>query len=187
MDKLIFMSFTSVFILLGCLINHTATSPCNGRLTANCNKITQVCDQELSWRATRNEIKFAMTARTDKWLAVGISEDQLMPFTDTYIGWAAMGSTYLSDRYIGKYKTAPTLDNNQNSYDVNGSYVGGYSYIEFKRPIATNDDDDISIDGCRYYFFAIGGAFNSATKEMEKHILTPIVTPQAICINPSTC
>ena len=187
MDEFIFMSFRSIFVLSVCLINHTTMSLCNGKLTANCNILTQVCDRELSWKATKNEIKFVMSAKTDKWLAVGISKDQLMPFTDTYVGWTARGATYLSDRYIGKYRIAPTLDKDQNLFVVNGSYINGHSSIEFQRPIVTNDANDISIDGCRYFFLAVGGTFNSVTKEIDKHISRPIVTPQAICINPSTC
>ncbi|RDD42887.1 MOXD1-like protein 2 [Trichoplax sp. H2] len=187
MAKLAFISVISVSILLLCLIKHSATSSCNGKLTADCNKMTRVCNQELSWRATKKEIEFTITAKTDKWLGVGVSKDQLMPFTDTYVGWTARGKTYLSDRYIGQYRTAPTLDSNQNVFNVNGSYANGYSSLSFKRPITTGDSNDISVNGCRYFFLAIGGSFNEATKQIDRHVSTPIATPQAICIDPSKC
>ncbi|EDV20019.1 uncharacterized protein TRIADDRAFT_61435 [Trichoplax adhaerens] len=166
--------------------NRLNAATCGGSWTSNCAGNT--CSQTLAWNVYNDgTVHFTMSAKTDKWLALGISNDAKMPNSDAIVGWVSNGAVVLIDRFLKTY-SLPAIDAISNVQVVNGSLINGVTILNFIRQINTTDtQNDISLHGCHYFFFGVGGAYNNNTLDIAAHPSIPAITSQKICIDASQC
>ncbi|XP_076093914.1 uncharacterized protein LOC143064737 [Mytilus galloprovincialis] len=139
---------------------------CGGRWK-NCD--SDQCNYHARWEydASKDEIKFTLSAMAtqSKWVAIGFSDDKVMPATDVYMGWIDNGQAIVSDRWAtGKF--TPSVDPTQNIKDVQGSYTNGMATISFTRKRNTGDSTfDVMFNDtyCPYFLFAYGGDVSKTT------------------------
>lgn len=160
------------------------TTPCSGSWETQC--ATGECTNQLTWNIYNDgTIHFKMVSRTTKWIALGISNDKKMNNSDAIVGWYDDKPT-LTDRYMrGRI---PFNDYSSNVYLINGSQINGTTTLSFYRYITTIDRySDISLQGCHYFFYGVGGDFDAKRKIISKHPSTPSITSRQICINGQLC
>ena len=90
-----------------------------------------------------------------------------------------------------RYATAyapPPVDVSQDITSTRAEHSNGVTTIYFRRPLVANDDDDISLNECRYFLFGWGGDATIETQEIGYHPTTPIVSQERICLpSPANC
>ena len=60
--------------------------------------------------------------------------------------------------------------------------------MTFRRPIISTNDDDLSLNECRYFLFGWGGQAQIDDKRIFYHPSTPIVSQDRICLpSPAQC
>ena len=80
------------------------------------------------------------------------------------------------------------MDDVQNLQLVSASRSDGLTTISFRRPRLSSDENDISLDECRYFLFGWGGDATVATQSIGYHPSTPIVSQERICLpSPANC
>ncbi|EDV20800.1 uncharacterized protein TRIADDRAFT_60676 [Trichoplax adhaerens] len=161
------------------------TSACSGSWSTQCG--SGECLNQLTWQIYGDgTIHFEMASKTNKWIALGISHDKKMNASDAIVGWYAYNKPTITDRYI--INTIPIIDIQDNVYLINGSQINGITTLGFARNLTTTDRiSDISLQGCHYFFYGVGGDFDPGTKIISKHPTIPHITSRKICINGSQC
>lgn len=161
-------------------------STCSGIWDIQC--INGNCPHSLRWNIySDGSVHFQMSATTDKWISLGISNDTKMPNSDAIIGWVSNGQAKLTDRYLKTY-LLPAVDAISNVNLVNGTLINGVTTLNFNRKMNTTDSqNDISLHGCHYFFFGIGGGYNDANSDIQPHPSTPAITKMKICFDASVC
>ena len=162
------------------------THACSGHW--NCGCANNTCQTNLDWTIYNDAtVHFTMSTKTDKWISLGISADKNMANTDAIVGWVSNNVAILKDRFI-KHYAPPSVDSLQNVNLLSGSYINGVTLLKFYRAINTSDtQNDISLHGCHYFMFAIGGTYNNATMAITRHQSTPFVSSRQICIDINQC
>ncbi|XP_063905310.1 uncharacterized protein LOC135124283 isoform X2 [Zophobas morio] len=164
-------------------------SECGGewRYPRNCDPFNGTCEYSVKWDVPRkDEIRFVITtSHTDLWTGIAFSNDEKMSQTDAILGWVdKTGRPFLMDTWITGY-TQPFLDSSQGIYNTAGRIVDGITTLSFTRKRISNDPKDLSFtdDHCLFMMFPVkGGIFNSVNKKIRKHEVTPVITPERICI-----
>ena len=79
-------------------------------------------------------------------------------------------------------RAPPFIDASQDITISLASHMDGNTTIMFNRPRNSGDSDDISLDVCRFFLFAIGPA-NVDTQEVFYHGFNRrFVSPERICV-----
>ncbi|ESP05236.1 hypothetical protein LOTGIDRAFT_152053 [Lottia gigantea] len=124
------------------------------------------CTYKASWTydSSNDEINFVLeSTSTTSWLAIGFSDDQLMPGSDAFYGFYENNQLIVKDAYLAAKQT-PTIDGTQNVVVVNGAVTNGILKIEVKRARNTGDSADKSFtDSDCYYFLYAMGTVNSGS------------------------
>ncbi|XP_003385527.1 PREDICTED: uncharacterized protein LOC100633167 isoform X2 [Amphimedon queenslandica] len=96
----------------------------------------------------------------NRWVAVGFSEDRLMPDTDVIIGADDGTNRFVQDRWNGQSRVAgPSLDPMQNIMDTSTTRSGDRLTISFTKPLISPDISgrDENLTECRNVLWAFGG------------------------------
>ena len=115
----------------------------------------------ISWKCVDGGDGVVFNVRVNSvnaWMAVGFSMNNRMPMTDTVVGTVSMNGMFtVSDRYIGPYKALLGPDSDQSQVtEKSGGVDDGWSWVSFRRSIATTDSMDFSLDEEIYLLFAWG-------------------------------
>jgi rhodanese-related sulfurtransferase len=110
-------------------------------------KVFQNGDFELNWRIDNEIITFAMKAKTNGWISIGIDPEFKMLNADIYIGWVNKdSSTVLYDCFCSVEMGPHPPDTEQGgSNDIltfAGKENGNFTVIEFSRKLDTQDIKD---------------------------------------------
>ena len=90
-------------------------------------------------------------------------------------------------RFIETYAPAP-IDDSQDISNATASSSNGFTTMQFTRPLAASNPRDLSLTECRFFFFGWGGSANVASRSIEQHLNTPIVSTDRICLpEPREC
>lgn len=122
-----------------------------------------------------------------QFIAVGFSEDRLMPNTDVAVGSIDGESTwFVEDRYAFDY-IIPQYDANQSLRNTSISLTNGTMTMSFIRDIISDDSNDTSINKCVYILSSWGGAVTNFTSpaQFDRHTETYVFTTQ-ICLDQCT-
>ena len=103
----------------------------------------------LYWQTVADEIYIGMVGKTTGWVALGISPTFMMENADMIMGYV---TTAGDAEILDAYATGPTgphpsdvddkLGGTADISEYNGTEANGFTTIEFKRQLTTNDDYD---------------------------------------------
>jgi hypothetical protein len=103
-------------------------------------------DYELYWKNDDTYIYVAMKARTAGYVAVGVQPGSLMKDADIILGFIEGGQTEVLDLFstgdFGPHPEDTELGGTNDILEFGGKQDGGYTIIEFKRALKTNDKYD---------------------------------------------
>ncbi|OWR54530.1 hypothetical protein KGM_206516 [Danaus plexippus plexippus] len=170
---------------------------CGGqwRYPSNCNNtVNNTCSYTARWeylgeKRGKDSVRFTITTRQSKlWTGIGFSNDKKMSQSDAVVGWVDSRSNrpVMRDVWLSGYK-APAADNRQDITQISGSLIDGVTTLSFVRKRDTGDNKDLPFTNtkCLYMMFVVaGGNFDPANKRMSKHMDTPLVTEERVCIKP---
>ena len=106
---------------------------------------------EIHWRSDAQFAYFAVKAFTDGWVAVSFQPDPSLKKlgADMVLGYVENGQTIIYDLHAtGAYGPHPLDTDLGGTYDIlefAGNETGGYTTIEFKRALSTQDQYDQDI------------------------------------------
>jgi hypothetical protein len=80
-------------------------------------------------------IEFGMEANSTGWIAIGLSENGGMKYSDIMLGWVSDedGSVTLQDRYVEGTNSRPLVDEESNLVLIEGEQENGITRIRFQR------------------------------------------------------
>lgn len=171
---------------------------CGGqwRLPADCDPSNRnnTCEYFASWeylgqKRGKDSIRFTIKTRQSKhWTGIGFSDNKKMSQTDAVVGWVdpRSGRPYLMDAWLSGY-AAPRADPRQDLQQTQGSIQDGVATLSFVRKRDTGDQKDLAFTDkqCLYMMFVSqGGPFDAASKRSSKHLQTPLVSDDRVCIRP---
>ncbi|CAH0598382.1 unnamed protein product [Chrysodeixis includens] len=169
---------------------------CGGqwRLPAACDPNNGTCDYVATWeylglKRGKDSIKFTITTKQSKqWTGIGFSDNKKMSQTDAIIGWvdARSGRPFIMDTWVSGY-SAPRVDPRQDLSKEAGSLSDGVMTLSFVRKRDTGDQKDLAFTDsqCLYMMFVShGGGYDPVNKRTSKHMDTPHVTDERVCIRP---
>ena len=102
----------------------------------------------LRWEVVGSDIEMEMEAPATGYLSVGFGDVYgLMAPADCVVGWvdSASGAVMVSDRKNPQGWDPPTVDAQQDTVAVGGSLEGGRMVVRFRRPLVTNDAEDMAL------------------------------------------
>ena len=78
-------------------------------------------------------IEFGMEANSTGWIAIGLSENGGMHYSDIFLGWVSDsdGSVVLQDRYVEGTNSRPALDDENNLVLIEGEQEDGITRIRY--------------------------------------------------------
>ncbi|XP_028170517.1 uncharacterized protein LOC114360136, partial [Ostrinia furnacalis] len=161
---------------------------------ANCSVANNTCEYHASWeylglKRGKDSIRFTIkTKHTNQWTGIGFSNDRKMSQTDAVIGWveSRSGRPFLMDTWVSGY-SAPRVDPRQDLNKQSGSLVDGVTTLTFVRKRDTGDQKDLAFTDtqCLYMMFITqGGTFEPVNKRTSKHLQTPVISENRVCIKP---
>ncbi|KAL0811063.1 hypothetical protein ABMA28_010340 [Loxostege sticticalis] len=160
----------------------------------NCSPSNNTCEYYASWeylglKRGKDSIRFTIkTKHTNLWTGIGFSNDRKMSQTDAIIGWveSRSGRPFLMDTWVSGY-SAPRVDPRQDLSKEAGSLVDGVTTLTFVRKRDTGDQKDLAFTDtqCLYMMFITqGGNFEPVNKRTSKHLQTPVISENRVCIKP---
>ncbi|KAJ2945024.1 hypothetical protein O0L34_g1921 [Tuta absoluta] len=159
---------------------------------ANCDTTNNTCQYYASWeylgqKRGKDGVRFTIKTKESKyWTGIGFSKDKKMSQTDAIIGWVDPRSNrpFIMNTWVSGY-SAPKLDQNQHITSASGSLIDGYTTLSFVRKRNTGEARDLAFtdEQCLYMMFITqGGGFDAVNKRTSKHLQTPVVSEEKICI-----
>ena len=109
---------------------------------------------------TAANINFRVTADASGWVAIGFSNDQLMPNSDIIM---MTGEGEFQDAWANA-RAAPEKDVSQDATLHAASQNDGQTSVEFSRPLNSGDEDDLSLDSERFLLWAFNQSSDSFTR-----------------------
>ncbi|GLV40155.1 nahoda [Carabus blaptoides fortunei] len=180
---------------VGGTLRDLTSSVCTGqwKTPRSCSIENRTCEYSVQWQHMhrKDEIRFTITtSHTDTWTGIGFSKNEKMTQTDAILGWVEKktGRPFLMDTWIKDYNQ-PLLDGSQDIYNTSGRIENGVTTLSFTRKRITNDEKDLSFTNseCLFMMFPVhGGNFHSVNKKIRKHSITPIISPERVCIRSCT-
>ena len=123
-------------------------------------------EMEVHWRFSGTDLNMALKARTTGWIAVGIGASSFMKDADVVLGYVdGSGKAVVLDCFstgnYGPHPPDPELGGADNLIAAGGSESGGWTTIEFSRPLNSPDDrfdNDIDASVSTKIIWAIGSS-----------------------------
>lgn len=117
----------------------------------------------LYWNYTNDDIVFEIHVKNNGWAAFGLSPNGGMDKSDVIVTWMKEnGENVFSDRHISGRQVL--LDEEQNWFPLNATFVDGYLISKFTRKIrlcdASGEDMDITV-GTPHVIYAWSTVFNN--------------------------
>ncbi|KAK8372669.1 hypothetical protein O3P69_011719 [Scylla paramamosain] len=147
------------------------------------------CEYYAKWKYNEQTdyITFLVqTSEKERWTGIGFTDNRRMSLTDAVIGWVELSGRYFMYDAWARGYTSPVVDPNQGIKNFSASIEDGITTLNFERKRVSGDAEyDLSFtdDQCLYMVFPIkGGIVNFVSKKIRKHTLTPIISPERICI-----
>lgn len=104
-------------------------------------------DLKLHWRVDGEIISMAIEGKTNGWVAIGFEPKKIMKDADMIFGWVTSeGAVIVEDTYseneTGPHPPDTELGGTDDILEFGGSENNGWTLIEFKRLLDTDDDFD---------------------------------------------
>jgi hypothetical protein len=132
-------------------------------------------EYELFWSLDADTAHFAIRARTEGWVALGIEPELAMNQADMIFGWVeGDGSVVVLDAFatgmFGPHPPDEELGGTTDLLDYAGREVDGVTVLEFSRPVDTGDsyDKPLLSEGEVKVIWAIGGSDGSQSPHIRR-------------------
>ncbi|XP_045106315.1 uncharacterized protein LOC123501521, partial [Portunus trituberculatus] len=126
------------------------------------------------------------TSEQERWTGIGFTDNRRMSLTDAVLGWVEQSGRYFMYDAWARGYSSPVVDPNQGIKNFSANIEDGITTLKFERKRVSGDREyDLSFtdEGCLYMVFPIkGGLVNFVSKKIRKHTLTPIMSPERVCI-----
>jgi len=101
---------------------------------------------EIRWLKDDENAYFGIRVKTDGWVAVGFSPSDRMKDADMVLGFVIDGQTTVTDQFstgtFGPHVADVELGGTDDILESGGREDGGFTTIEFSRPLRTGDQND---------------------------------------------
>ncbi|CAD6196909.1 unnamed protein product [Caenorhabditis auriculariae] len=171
---------------------HMDENTCTGEYAFPAGCLGVACQYRVSWISDGQVARFALhsSLSTNQWTALGFSNDGNMAASDVIILGVShdekLDSTAITvtDQFMPNYGR-PIVDEQQDIFDVDTSYVDGILTANFSRELYSDDEHDVNLQECVYLLYAPAGGVIEKNGEIRKHGETPVASKTKICLN--TC
>ncbi len=106
-------------------------------------------DYTIHWRSDEQYIYIGMNAKTNGWIAMAVQPGSRMKDADMIFGFVKDGKVEVYDLYstgnFGPHPPDTELGGTDDILEYSGKEEGGFTTIEFKRLLNTDDEFDIPI------------------------------------------
>ncbi|XP_046972493.1 uncharacterized protein LOC124539236 [Vanessa cardui] len=164
------------------------------KFPADCDAKNDTCEYVASWeylglKRGKDSVKFTIMTKNAKfWTGIGFSNNKKMSQSDAVLGWVdpRSGRAAVLDAWLSGY-AAPRADAHQHAARAAGELRDGRASYSFVRKRDTGDPQDLAFtnEQCLYMMFVThGGGFDPVSKRTSKHMKTPYVTEERVCIKP---
>jgi len=155
----------------------------------NDNVFARDADTKVTWvyDAEAGVIRFTLTGKATPgdWVALGVSDDKAMANTDVmHVGLTPSGTFVFSDRYATGY-SLPQVDVDGETPDAEAMLDNGVVTVTLTRPIKSPNDDDLSLDVCRYLIIGTGSGVSADGSTFSRHDSTPVISQEKFCLTVS--
>jgi len=130
-------------------------------------------DYTIHWRSDEQYIYIGMNAKTNGWIAMAVQPGSRMKDADMIFGFVKEGKVEVYDLYstgnFGPHSLDTELGGADNILEYSGKEEGGFTTIEFKRPLNTDDEFDIPISkGINKIIWAYGSSDSLTVKHSTR-------------------
>ncbi|XP_003373520.1 putative DOMON domain protein [Trichinella spiralis] len=159
-------------------------SICGGQFTypKACGE-TAPCKYEVQWERTGPKVQFTFKVKIARNHWTGIVVFTCEAGSDAVIiSVLDDGKIEITDRFISDY-SEPTVDENQNIFDIDYTYNNGILRARFFRALTTDDmSKDISLEKCVYFLYPYDGGEINDDGSMKMHQNVPERSATQICL-----
>lgn len=127
----------------------------------------------IHWRTDGQFLYIGMVARTNGWVSVALQPASRMKDSDMVLGYVSDGKVVVLDLYcidnLGSHPADTELGGSHDIVAYGGKEEGGFTVIEFKRPLITGDKYDIPVvKGVNKVIWAYGPSDSPLAKHTER-------------------
>ncbi|XP_055339646.1 uncharacterized protein LOC129589127 isoform X2 [Paramacrobiotus metropolitanus] len=165
-------------------------SECRGEWRSPPDCPTEKCEYLAMWEfnVSSGEIQFfVQSAHPDRWTGIGFSSNGKMPQSQIIYGYRTGDASVALLQGTAEGYYPPVNDTDQEILHPVGWVKDGLLGLSFRRNKTLDgafwDDEKL----CPYFLFPYtGGSVDSASGRIGKHIQTPVVSANRICMQPCT-
>uniref|UniRef100_A0A8R1DKC4 DOMON domain-containing protein n=1 Tax=Caenorhabditis japonica TaxID=281687 RepID=A0A8R1DKC4_CAEJA len=145
------------------------------------------CVYTISWISDGSVARFSIhgALATSQWTALGFSTDGNMASADAVVIGIQNNAVMVTDQFMPSYGR-PVVDEQQDIFDVETTYVNGYLTANFSRELHSEDEFDVDLQECVFLLYTPFGGVIEKNGEIRKHESTPLKSTSKICLNKCT-
>lgn len=145
------------------------------------------CVYTISWISDGSVARFSIhgALSTSQWTALGFSTDGNMAAADAIVIGIQNNAVMVTDQFMPNYGR-PVVDEQQDIFDVETTYVNGYLTANFSRELHSEDEFDVDLQECVFLLYSPFGGVIEKNGEIRKHESTPLRSKSKICLNKCT-
>lgn len=145
------------------------------------------CIYTISWISDGSVARFTIhgALQTSQWTALGFSTDGNMAAADAVVIGIQNNAVMVTDQFMPNYGR-PVVDEQQDIFDVETTYVNGYLTANFSRELHSEDEFDVDLQECVFLLYSPFGGVIEKNGEIRKHETTPLKSKSKICLNKCT-
>uniref|UniRef100_A0A1I7UX56 EGF-like domain-containing protein n=1 Tax=Caenorhabditis tropicalis TaxID=1561998 RepID=A0A1I7UX56_9PELO len=145
------------------------------------------CLYTISWISDGSVARFSIhgALQTSQWTALGFSTDGNMAAADAVVIGIQNNAVMVTDQFMPNYGR-PVVDEQQDIFDVETTYVNGFLTANFSRELHSEDEFDVDLQECVFLLYSPFGGVIEKNGEIRKHQETPLRSSSKICLNKCT-
>ncbi|CAO4364658.1 unnamed protein product [Caenorhabditis nigoni] len=162
-------------------------STCEGSIRHPEGCQSEDCLYTISWISDGSVARFSIhgALQTSQWTALGFSTDGNMAAADAVVIGIQNNAVMVTDQFMPNYGR-PVVDEQQDIFDVETTYVNGFLTANFSRELHSDDEFDVDLQECVFLLYSPFGGVIEKNGEIRKHQETPLRSKSKICLNKCT-
>ncbi|CAL2030907.1 unnamed protein product [Caenorhabditis brenneri] len=160
---------------------------CEGSIRHPEGCVSDQCLYTISWISDGSVARFSIhgSLQTSQWTALGFSTDGNMAAADAVVIGIQNNAVMVTDQFMPNYGR-PVVDEQQDIFDVETTYVNGFLTANFSRELHSDDEFDVDLQECVFLLYSPFGGVIEKNGEIRKHQETPLRSKSKICLNKCT-
>ncbi|EFP11649.1 hypothetical protein CRE_25981, partial [Caenorhabditis remanei] len=130
-------------------------STCEGSIRHPENCEADQCLYTISWISDGSVARFSIhgALQTSQWTALGFSTDGNMAAADAVVIGIQNNAVMVTDQFMPNYGR-PVVDEQQDIFDVETTYVNGFLTANFSRELHSEDENDVDLQECVFLLYS---------------------------------